>query len=656
MPFARSRTARLTTVFSVLTCAVGALGQTPPLIPREVLLGNPERAEPRISPDGARIGYLAPDSKNVMQVWVRSWGGGDEQLVTSEPKRNLRAFTWSEDSAAVLYEYDAEGDDNEHLFITDLATRKTRDLTPFANVRAKLLATHSKFPEQVLVLMNQRDPKLFDVHRLVLKTGALSLDTRNPGDINGWEVDPGFVVRAALAVTPSGGTDLRVRDNAKANWRSVVKVGPEESLTLHGFSDDGRSVWLSTSLGAESDRLLKKNITSGMQKIVSVSPFSDAFEVVMHPTRYVPQAVAYDADGRKEWKVLDSSLNADFIDLRKVALGEFTVVSRDAQDRRWLVAYESDRTALRYFTWDRNDRRGAFLFAKRPKLSGYSLAEMKPIRFLARDGRPVTGYLSRALAANSPRPLVVLVRTQPWEREKWGIVPLVQFLANRGYSVLQINFRGTHGFGKRFRQAGDKQWGRQMQDDLVDGAQWAMQQGYADVNKVAIMGTGYGGYAALMGLAATPDYFRCGVDWQGPSNLVSYFKSQPGYLSVKRPLWAARVGDVDDARDVAELKEASPFFLATDIRAPLLIGQGVKDARLRTSDTDAFASALEKAKVPFTYIAYSDEGAELSRAENRIDFFGRAEAFLAACLGGEAEQWPLSGITGSTAQVKKSPK
>ena len=183
-----------------------------------------------------------------------------------------------------------------------------------------------------------------------------------------------------------------------------------------------------------------------------------------------------------------------------------------------------------------------------------------------------------------------------------------------------------------------------------------MLQGYGEVNKVAIMGPGYGGYAALMGLAATPDYFRCGVDWQGPSNLVSYFKSQPGYLSVKRPLWAARVGDVDDARDVAELKEASPFFLATDIRAPLLIGQGVKDARLRTSDTDAFASALEKAKVPFTYIAYSDEGAELSRAENRIDFFGRAEAFLAACLGGEAEQWPLSGITGSTAQVKKSPK
>jgi dipeptidyl aminopeptidase/acylaminoacyl peptidase len=622
-----------------------------------VLLGNPERAEPRLSPDGNRIAYLAPDGKNVMQVWVRSWAGGDDQLVTTEPKRGVRSFSWSEDSAAVLYEQDKDGDENFHLYLAELGTRKSRDLTPFTGVRAKLLGTHPKFPDQALIAMNQRDARVFDVHRIALKTGALTLDTKNPGDVESWEVDPNFVVRGATANTPAGGLELRVRDNAKAIWKSVLKVGPEESLTLHGFSADGRDIWVSTSLGAEFDRLLRKNTVTGVQRVVSTHASLDALEVLSHPSRYVVQAVAYDADGRKDWRVLDSSVEGDFAELRKVSLGEFSLVSRDAQDRRWVVAYESDRTALRYFTWDRGEHRSAFLFAKRPKLSGYALAEMKPIRFSARDGRALTGYVSSAAGKTGPRPMVVLVRAHPWERERWGIAPVVQFLANRGYTVLQVNFRGSFGYGKRFRQAGDRQWGRQMQDDLIDGAQWAMQRGMADVNRVAIMGTGYGGYATLMGLSATPDYFRCGVAFDGPSNLASWLKSFPTYWTAKKPMLAVRIGDADDAREASVLKEVSPVFLANQMQAPLLIGHGVNDVRVRILETEQMVAALEKTKVPFTYVAYPDEGFELHRAENRIDFFGRAEVFLAACLGGQAEAWPSSGgIAGSSAQVRKAPK
>lgn len=621
----------------------------PALIPREVLLGNPERLRPQLAPDGTKLAWLQPDERNVMQVWVRTLGQSDDAYVSADKKRGIRTFQWAEDSKTVLYLQDSDGDENFHVFAVELATKNTRDLTPFAGVRAAIIDTHPKLPDTVLVQLNLRDRKSFDVYRASLKTGALEPDTQNPSDVTQWIADANLLVRAAMVATPEGGQELRVRDTPKLPWKSLVRVGPEESLAVYGFSLDGKRLFMATSVGGDTQRVIEKTLKSGTERVLAKSDTSDPLGVIIHPVKFELHGVAFDVNGHAEWTTLDSTLRADLAAIRAVAHGDLDVISRDLLDNQWIVAATQDVGPVRYYRYERAAKKAELLFTHQPKLEGLPLVEMKPVSFPARDGLMLNGYFTQPAGAKG---LVLLVHGGPWGRDSWRYNGEVQLLANRGYSVLQVNYRGSTGYGKRFLNAGNRQWGLSMHDDLLDAVEWAVKQG-ADPKKVCIMGGSYGGYAALAGAAFTPDVFRCAVDLVGPSNLATLLRTIPPYWAAMKGQFAKRVGDIDAPADAELLRKASPLFAAERIKIPLLIAQGANDPRVKQAESEQIVAAMEKAGLPVTYVLYPDEGHGLARPENRTDFYARVEAFLAQSLGGRVEPLPAEGrVPGSTGVVR----
>ncbi|HEV3164159.1 MAG TPA: S9 family peptidase [Isosphaeraceae bacterium] len=646
-------------LFPALVAAIGLGGhvgqsraELPPLIPREVLFGNPERVSPKLSPDGKRLAWIAPDSKNVLQVWVKTVGKDDDKVVTADKKRGIRQYEWAENSKTLVYLQDTDGDENWHIYGVDLNPDRIRDFTPQKGVQARITATNPNFPDEILVSLNQRDPHLHDVYRLNVTTGELTLDTKNPGDVAGFMPDPKFQIRAAQVVTPDGGTEIRTRDDAKSDWRTWLKVGPEEILNFVDFTPDGKSVTLISSLGSDTARVVERNIANGEERVIAASTEVDAGSVVVHPTRHVVQAVGF-APGRVRWEVIDPTVKDDFAAIGKLNDGDFQVVNRNTADTTWLVGFTSDRGPIRYYTWDRSSHKGMFLFSHQPKLEGLALAEMKPVVITSRDGLKLNAYLT--LPVGEPAkglPMVLFVHGGPWGRDMWGFNPMAQWFANRGYACLMVNFRASTGYGKAFLNAGNKQWGLKMHDDLIDAVNWAVRQGYADPQKVAIFGGSYGGYAALAGVTFTPDVFACAVDIVGPSNLKTLISSIPPYWKPMRAHFDVRMGNVDDPKDAELIKNASPLFKADQIKRPLLIGQGANDPRVNQAESEQIVSAIAKNGGSVTYVLYTDEGHGFRRPENSIDFNARAEAFLAANLGGRCE--PMSGdkYPGSTAVVK----
>jgi len=512
----------------ILAVTTAALAELPPLIPRETLFGNPERTQPKLSPDAQRLAWIAPDPKNVLQVWVKTLGKDDGRMVTADKKRGIRQYSWAEDGKTLLYLQDNDGDENFHIYGVDLENGSVRDYTPFQNSRASVLASEPDIPDTMLVEINARDKRAFDVYRLSLSTGALVLDTKNPGDVAGFAADRNLHVRAAQVATPSGGTEIRVLQ-PDGSWKPWLTASQDEILDLVDFSPDGNSLILNSSLGRDTAALVSRNIATGSETVIDSSPDSDAGQVVENPHTHAIEAVSFDP-GRVSWKVIDPSVKADFEALPKIADGDFAIVNRDRADKTWLVAYSSDRAPVRWYTYDRDTKKGTLLFSARPKLDGVTLAEMKPVTIMSRDGLRLPSYLTLPAGVEPKKlPMVLFVHGGPWARDTWGYAGFPQWLANRGYAVLQVNYRASTGFGKKFLHAGDRQWGLKMHDDLIDAVNWAIKQGYADPNRVAIMGGSYGGYATLAGLTYTPDVFAAGVDICGPSNMKTLIGSIPPY-------------------------------------------------------------------------------------------------------------------------------
>ncbi len=585
-------------------------------------------------------------------MWVQTIGKHDTRVVTADKSRGIQSYGWAFDSKTILYSQDAAGDENFHLFAVDLDSHNVRDLTPWQGVRAEFVAADPKFPDRILVALNLRDRKLMDVYRVDLRTGAVELDTKNPGDVAGWLADDNMIVRAATITTPDGGTELRVRESAAAPWRTLMKASMEDDLNALDFTKDGRSLFLGTSIGSNTTRLVRHELASGKETGIAHSDDADLSDALIQPTRHVVQAVAFDP-GRIHWTVVDPSIQADFDAIAKIADGDFSVADRDLADKTWLVAFSSDRAPTRYYSWDRASKKATFLFSVQPKLDDAPLAAMKPVEFTARDGMKLNGYLT--LPPGVPEknlPLLLVVHGGPWARDSWGINPYIQLFANRGYAVLQINFRGSTGFGKKYLHAGDREWGLTMQNDLTDGVKWAVEQGIADPHRVGIFGGSYGGYAALAGAAFTPDLYRCAVDECGPSNLFTLLASFPPYWEVARSIFFTRVGNPNDPKDKELLTAASPLFSADKIKIPMLIGQGANDPRVKQAEAEQIVDAIAKHRGSAVYVLYSDEGHGFVRPENRIDFTARMEKFLADNLGGRYE--PMNGerIPGSTAKVR----
>ncbi len=501
-----------------------------PVIPREVLFGNPERASPEISPDGKQLAYLAPVN-GVLNVWVRTLGKEDDRAVTADKYRGIRNYLWQYDNQHILYTQDAGGDENWRLYQTDISSKQTKDLTAFEKVRVDIVAYDSDYPDTMLLAMNRRDPKVFDVHRLDLKSGKIEMDTENPGDVANWQADNALRIRAAQVQTPDGGTIIRVRDSNQAPWRELIKWGPDETFgNVIGFTPDNKGLWVTTSLDANAARLLEIDVTNGSRKVVTADPQFDVSRTINAPKTNALQAVRINRQ-RVEYEFLDPKVKADFETLHKLHAGDIDGISANLDDTQWVVTYVSDNAPVYWYLYDRASRQGTLLFSNRPALEKFQLAAMKPVEFTARDGMKLYGYLSTPAGVEPKKlPMVVFVHGGPWGRDEWGLNGNVQWLANRGYAVLQVNFRGSTGYGKKYVNAGDRQWAGAMHTDLLDGKDWVVKQSVADPNKVCIMGGSYGGYATLAGVAFSPDAFACGVDIVGPSNLNTLLQKIPALL------------------------------------------------------------------------------------------------------------------------------
>jgi dipeptidyl aminopeptidase/acylaminoacyl peptidase len=485
-----------------------------------------------------------------------------------------------------------------------------------------------------------------------ISTGHAALDTENPGDVLAWHADDNLIVRGATAVTAAGAYEVRVRDTASAPWRAVASSGPDDEVFALGFSKDGGELLLKSSIGSDTVRVLACNLSTGAEREIAGRDNFDAEGVIFHPVRRVIEAVAFEP-GRREWTVIDPSVAADFDAISKLDDGDLSIVSRDAADQMWIVAFNADRRSAKYYLWWRADRRGEFLFSRRPDLDQHPLPAVKPIRYRARDGMEPHAYLTLPAGGEVRKlPMVLFVHGGPWARDYWGFNPWMHLLANRGYAVLQPNYRGSTGYGKKYLHAGDLQWGRAMQDDLTDAVKWAVDEGIADPDRVAIFGGSYGGYAALAGAAFTPDLFRCAVDLVGPSSLFTLLSSFPPYWVPIIGLFKSRMGDPDVPGHREMLMSASPLFAAGRIGIPLLIGQVANDPRVTQKESEQIVAAIEKNGGTVTYVLYPDEGHGFARPSNNIDFLARAENFLAENLGGRSEPMTAERIPGSTAIVR----
>ena len=634
---------------AVLLVGLAARAETP-LLPREALFGNPERTRPQISPDGKRLAWLQPD-KGVLQVWVQTLGKEDAVAVSADRQRPIRRFVWGQDSRTILFSQDVKGNENWHVYGVDLETGQVRDLTPFEGVRADIVADSPRRPSEILVQLNLQDRSRLDLYRVDLRSGAVVLDTRNPGTVTKWAATDDLLAKAGTATRPDGGEELLIRDSAKTPWRALTRVGPADRLELLDLTADGKSVLYVTSAGSETARVVQRPLAGGPEKVLASNREVDPSDVVVHPTRHVVEAVVFEP-ALPTWTLLDPTVKKDFDVFPHLARGFPIVVSRDRADRTWLVEFRDAEGPTRYFSFDRTSLQGRLLFVDRPKLESAPLAEMKPVRFPARDGLTLHGYLTRPMGATAAGPMVLLVHGGPWGRDRWKLDLHAQWLANRGYSVLQVNYRGSTGYGRKFMNAGDRQWGKDMHTDLLDAIDWAVKEGVAEKGRVAIMGGSYGGYATLAAAAFSPEAFRCGVDIVGPSNLFTLLRSVPPYWKPMRAMFDRRIGNIDDPADKQLLESASPLFSADRIKMPLLIGQGANDPRVKQAESEQIVAALEKHGLGVTYVVYPDEGHGFARPENAMDFNARAEAFLGSCLGGRVEPMAGDRIPGSTAVVK----
>jgi dipeptidyl aminopeptidase/acylaminoacyl peptidase len=607
----------------------------PPLIPLGHFFDNPERALARISPDGTRISWLAPVD-GVLNVWVRDAAGGEAVPVTADRDRGIRSYLWSRDSRRILYMQDTGGDENHHVLAVDAAGGgRARDLTPFPGVRAGLIAAPRATPRHVLVSMNLRDRSLFDAYRLTLATGRLELIGRNPGNILGWQADREGRLRAAFAQTPAGDYELLVRDAEEDDLRVVAEFANEDGGQPYAFTPDGSKLWVGSARGSDLVRLVELDPADGSEREIDRDEEVDLGGPVISERTGELLGAVYLRD-RVVMHAFDERLARDWDRVRALHHGDPRITGQDADETRWIVTFDDDRDPGATFLFDRETGGSELLFRSRPWLDPAILAPMAPVRITSRDGLTLHSYLTLPLGVE-PRglPAVLVVHGGPWARDAWGYEPQAQMLANRGYAVLQVNYRGSTGFGKSFTHAAEREFAGKMHDDLIDAVEWLVAEGIADRGRVGIYGGSYGGYAALVGASFTPGVFAAAVSMVGPSSLVTLVRSFPPYW---RPLlastWFRYVGDPEDPEQLADLEARSPLNRVDDITAPLLVIQGANDPRVTKAESDQIVEALRARGVAVEYLVKDDEGHGFVKPENRMEAYAAIERFFARHLGG----------------------
>lgn len=629
-----------------------------PLIPREALFGNPSRSSAQISPDGQWLGWMAPH-EGVMNVWIAPTSDpASARLMTRSTDRPIPMFFFAPKSDSVLYMQDKAGDENYLLYQVNLASGEERTLTPFDKTRVRFFGGSHTIKDAVLIGLNNRDERFHDVYRLNLDTGATDLVLQNDG-YAGFLADDALALRWAVRQNAAGGTDMFEVVDGKVAEVPRVSTTLEDSMTTHvaGYTADGKTLYWIDSRGRDTAALIAEDTATGGRTVIAENPRADITGTLRHPITGLVEAYAVNYL-KVEWTALEPTIKASLDWLRERLPGEFGVASRTEDDTKWIVGNDPLTGPAVAWLYDRTAQTLTELYTTRPELVGAPLQPMHPVEIATRDGLTLVSYLTLPPATDedgdgvpdAPVPMVLLVHGGPWARDGYGFNRAHQWLANRGYAVLSVNFRGSTGFGKGFVNASNLEWGAKMHDDLIDAVEWAVGKGIAQRDKVAIMGGSYGGYATLAGLAFTPDVFACGVDIVGPSNLETLLETIPPYWEPMVKQFHERMGNPNTPEGKQLLKDRSPLHKADKICRPLLIGQGANDPRVKQSESDQIVEAMQKHGIPVTYVVFPDEGHGFAKPTNNIAFNAVTENFLATVLGGRAE--PISGeVEASSAQI-----
>ena len=602
-----------------------------PIIPMEDFFRNPTKVNFELSPNGEYIAFMQPWERR-LNVHVQKIGSDEVIRVTSATERDIAGYLWASDNR-IVYVQDRGGDENYRLYAADIDGENELTLTPFEEVQARLIDDLEDIPDEMIVGLNNRDPRLHDAYRVNVNTGDLTPLAENPGNINRWITDHSGKLRAA--VTSDGVMEsILYRETEKDDFKTIVTTSFKETLSPLFFTFDNQNLYVASNRGRDKDAIYTFDMSTAQEgELIFEHPEVDVTNMMYSRLRKVITGVSYTTD-MTEYHFFDEDREALQKRLESLLKGvEVRVVDLSKDETRCMVRTFNDKTQGSYYFYDRDKDELVKLTDISPWLNEEHMASMKPIKYTSRDGLSIHGYLTLPVGAKAKDlPVVLNPHGGPWARDVWGFSPTVQFLANRGYAVLRMNFRGSTGYGREFWEISFKQWGKTMQDDITDGVHWLIEEGIADPERIGIYGGSYGGYATLAGVTFTPDLYACGVDYVGPSNLFTLLETIPPYWELGRQMMYEMMGDPE--KDEELLRAASPLFSADSIRVPLLVAQGANDPRVKQAESDQIVEALKARGIDVPYMVKENEGHGFRNEENRFDFYRAMEEFLARHLGG----------------------
>ena len=601
-----------------------------PLIPMEDFFRNPEKSSFKISPDGNHIAYMKP-WKSRMNVYVVDIKTDVEKRLTSSSERSIYGFLWLGNNR-IGYVKDDGGDENMHFYAVDKDGSNEIDLTPFEDVKTTIIDDLEEDLEHVILGLNKRNQQIFDPYRVNVNTGKMEMIAENPGNISGWLTDHDGKLR--IAVTSDGvNTSLLYRKSESDEFKSILTTDFKEGISPLFFTFDNKNIYVSSNRGRDKSAIYEFNIKQVQEtKLIFEHEEVDVSSLMYSSKRKVLTGVNYTVAKTERVFFDDWRKNIQNKLEEKLPGYEVGITSFSKDEIKAVVVSYSDKSRGTYYIYDISEDKLTDLGKVSPWLNEDHMAQMKPVKYTSRDGLTIHGYLTLPKASNGKNlPIVVNPHGGPWARDSWGYSSQVQFLANRGFGVFQMNFRGSTGYGREFWELSFKEWGKSMQDDITDGVKWLIDEGIADPKRIAIYGASYGGYATLAGLAFTPDLYACGVDYVGVSNIFTLLETLPPYWELGRQMMYEMIGNPETEKDI--LKAASPIFHVDSIKVPLFVAQGANDPRVKQAESDQIVEALRSRSVEVPYMLKEDEGHGFYNEENQFDFYRAMEKFLKKHIG-----------------------
>ncbi|QOW60057.1 alpha/beta hydrolase family protein [Treponema pedis] len=600
-------------------------------IPLEDFFRNPEKTGYSVSPDGTHIAFLQP-WKNRLNIFVQKLGDDNAVKITSAEERDISSYFWKSDNV-IAFLQDSGGDENYKLFVVNKDGTNEKALTPFDNVTVEIVDDLEDRENEMLIAMNKRNPQIFDVYRIDIATGDLTMIAENPGNISGWMTDHEGKLRVATT-TDGVNTGLLYRKTEAEQFVKIMETGFKDNFNPLLMTFDNKELYVASNIDRDKAALYTFNPeTKKLGEMIFESDEADVNRILYSKKRKTITGVSYYTDKRhvhffdEERQAMQEDLEKQLPDI------EINVVSSDKNETTFIIRTFSDKTSGSFYIYNKETKKLTLLTDVAPWIKPENMASMKPVQYKSSDGLTIHGYLTLPVGKENEKNLPVVINPHggPWARDYWGFSPETQFLANRGYAVLQMNFRGSIGYGKEFWIKGFKQWGKKMQDDITDGVNWLIAEGIADPKRIAIYGASYGGYAVLAGVTFTPDLYACAIDYVGVSNIFTLFETLPPYWEQGRKMMYEMIGNPETEKDM--LTEVSPIFHIDNIKVPLFVAQGANDPRVKKEHSDQIVEALKKKNIDVEYMVKDNEGHGFSNEENRFDFYRAMEKFLQKHIG-----------------------